>query len=282
MNYNFDIAIAQELGVNAAIVINNLQFWIKKNEANGKHLHDGRYWTFNSNRAWKELFPFWTENQIRKILDDLVTKDIIIKGNYNELKYDRTLWYAFSDNGNSICEKTQMKVGNIPNRSEQNHEPIPDKNTDIKPDKNTDRDNTSETTDIQIISECESTATEIKPEKIDLNEIVAEFNRIVIRLPRVTALTDKRRKLINARLNEYGREALSVCFYKAGKSNFLAGENDRGWVASFDWILKSENFVKVYEGNYDPKVSVPKNLQGAMNNLANQMSGNNGGDIFGL
>lgn len=282
MNYSFDIDVAEKLGVNAAIVVQNLQFWIKKNEANNKHFHDDRYWTFNSIKAWKDLFPFWTDRQIRKILDDLIEKGIIIKGNYNELKYDRTLWYAFTDYGISILHNCQMKVTDLSNRSDKNVEPIPDINTDINTDVNTDRDSTPEMTDIQIIGECESTATETKPEKIDINEIVAEFNRIVIRLPRVTALTDKRRKLINARMNEYGREAISVCFFKAGKSNFLAGENDRGWVASFDWILKSENFVKVYEGNYDQKVSVPKNLQGAMNNLANQMSGNNGGDIFGL
>lgn len=284
MNYNFDIDVAEKLGVNAAIVVQNLQFWIKKNEANDKHFHDGRYWTFNSMKAWHELFPFWTERQIRKILDDLVEKKIITKGNYNEMKYDRTLWYAFTDYGITILQTCQMKETSLSIQSDRNVEPIPDINTDINTDVNTDRESTPETTEIEIIGECEIKETEeIKTGKIDLNDIVAEFNKVVVRLPRVTMLTEKRRKLINARLNEYDREAISVCFFKAGKSNFLAGENDRGWVASFDWILKSENFVKVYEGNYDPKVSVPKNLQGALNNLANQMSSNKGdGDIFGL
>ncbi|PKM71909.1 MAG: hypothetical protein CVU92_07820 [Firmicutes bacterium HGW-Firmicutes-17] len=284
MNYSFDIGVAEKLGVNAAIVVQNLQFWIKKNEANNKHFHDDRYWTFNSIKAWKDLFPFWSDRQIRKILDDLIEKGIIIKGNYNELKYDRTLWYAFTDYGISILHNCQMKVTDLSNRSDKNVEPIPDINTDINTDVNTDRESTPEMTEIEITGECEIKATEvIKAGKIDLNDIVAEFNKVVVRLPRVTMLTEKRRKLINARLNEYDREAISVCFFKAGKSNFLAGENDRGWVASFDWILKSENFVKVYEGNYDPKVSVPKNLQGALNNLANQMSSNKGdGDIFGL
>lgn len=284
MNYSFDIDVAEKLGVNAAIVVQNLQFWIKKNEANNKHFYDDRYWTFNSIKAWKDLFPFWSDRQIRKILDDLIGKGIIIKGNYNELKYDRTLWYAFTDYGISILHNCQMKVTDLSNRSDKKVEPIPDINTDINTDVNTDRESIPEMTEIEITGECEIKATEvIKTSKIDLNDIVAEFNKVVVRLPRVTMLTEKRRKLINARLNEYDREAISDCFFKAGKSNFLAGENDRGWVASFDWILKSENFVKVYEGNYDPKVSVPKNLQGALNNLANQMSSNKGdGDIFGL
>ncbi|MBC3886793.1 hypothetical protein GH810_00480 [Acetobacterium paludosum] len=115
MNYNFDIVIAQELGVNAAIVINNLQFWIEKNEANGRHFHDDRYWTYNSMKAWKELFPFWTERQIRKTLEDLVEKSIIIKGNYNQVKYDRTLWYSFSDYGISVLHICQIEVTGMSN-----------------------------------------------------------------------------------------------------------------------------------------------------------------------
>lgn len=268
MNYNFDIAIAQELGVNAAIVINNLQFWIKKNEANGKHFHDGRYWTFNSIKAWKELFPFWTERQIRKTLDDLIEKEIVIKGNYNELKYDRTLWYAFTNYGVSILHSCQMKVTDLSNRSDRNVGPIPDKNTDINTDVNTDREiDPSESTEIQIIEECELKATEvIETGKIDLNDVVAEFNQTVTRLPKVTALTPKRQRDIKARISEHGREAVSVCFFKTDKSDFLCGVNDRGWKASFDWTLKPENFVKIIEGNYDNKTQIPRNLQGALSN----------------
>lgn len=288
MNYYFDIVIAQELGVNAAIVINNLQFWIKKNEANGKHFHDGRYWTYNSVKAWKELFPFWTERQIRKTLEDLVEKSIIIKGNYNGVKYDRTLWYAFSDYGISVLQTCQMKVTDLSNRSDKNVEPIPDINTVINTDGNSDRERDpsgrSESTEIQMIEKCEVMATgAIKTGKIDLNDVVAEFNQTVIRLPKVTALTPKRQREIKARFSEHGREAVSVCFLKTAKSDFLCGLNDRGWMASFDWILKPENFVRIIEGVFDNKVSIPKNLQGAMNNLANQISCNKGdGDIFGL
>lgn len=257
MNYNFDIAIAQELGVSAAIVVQNLQFWIKKNEANDKHFHDGRYWTFNSMKAWHELFPFWTERQIRKILDDLVEKKIIIKGNYNEMKYDRTLWYAFTDYGITILQTCQMKETTLSIQSDKNVEPIPDINTDINTDVNTDRESTTETTEVALAE---------NPKKGDrkiLNDVVEEFNRVVSRLPKVTALTPKRRGIIQQRIKEHGREAVSVCFFKAGKSDFLCGVNDRGWMASFDWIMKPENFVKILEGNFDSKTQIPRNGMGS-------------------
>ena len=34
-------------------------------------------------------------------------------------------------------------------------------------------------------------------------------------------------------------------------SDFLTGRKDGKWSASFDWIIKPENWVKVMEGNYD-------------------------------
>ena len=271
MNYSFDIDVAEKLGVNAAIVVQNLQFWIKKNEANDKHFHDGRYWTFNSMKAWHELFPFWTERQIRKILDDLVDKKIIIKGNYNEMKYDRTLWYAFTDYGISILHNCQMKVTDLSNRSDKNVEPIPDINTDINTDVNTDRDSTTETTEVALAE---------NPEKVEPNDVIEEFNRVVIRLPKVTVPTLKRKGVIQQRIKEHGREAVSICFSKAGKSDFLCGVNDRGWMASFDWIMKPENFVKILEGNYDNKPQIPKNMQGALSNLQNQYELEKGGSIF--
>ena len=52
MNYIFDVEVAREYGVNEAIFISNLQFWIAKNKANGIHYHGNRTWTYNSNKAY--------------------------------------------------------------------------------------------------------------------------------------------------------------------------------------------------------------------------------------
>ena len=97
MTYQFDTDIAALYGVDESIMIANLQFWIRKNEANGKHFHDGRFWTYNSIEAFSKLFPFWTARQIRRILKSLEEKGVIVTGNYNTSAYDRTTWYAFGD-----------------------------------------------------------------------------------------------------------------------------------------------------------------------------------------
>lgn len=40
-------------------------------------------------------------------------------------------------------------------------------------------------------------------------------------------------------------------FERINNSEFCAGKNDRGWKATFDWILKKETYLKVMEGTYD-------------------------------
>lgn len=108
--YQFDPAIAQKHWVNEAIMYQNIVFWCTHNKANEKNYHDWQYRTYNSKKAFIELFPFWTERQIRTILDSLIDQWLIIKWCYNENKYDKTLWYSPSDkNVISIGQKSPME-----------------------------------------------------------------------------------------------------------------------------------------------------------------------------
>lgn len=71
MDYSFNAEIAQIYGVDEAVFIHNLYWWIAKNEANGRHYHDGRTWTYNTMKAFAELFPFWSERQLSRIIHKL-------------------------------------------------------------------------------------------------------------------------------------------------------------------------------------------------------------------
>lgn len=97
MEHQFCIEIASKYGIEEAIIVHNLFFWINKNVANDKHLHDGRYWTYNSSKAFSKLFPYMNEHKIYRVLKSLETKKVILKGNYNPNKYIHTNWYAFTD-----------------------------------------------------------------------------------------------------------------------------------------------------------------------------------------
>ena len=133
MTYTFDTLLATKYGVNEAIMLNNFIYWIAKNEANGKHFHDGRYWTYNSVAAFGKLYPFWTTSQIRTIIDSLVKQGVLLKGNYNEQKRDRTVWYALTDESRKcICQISQMDLSDLANAIVENRQPLPNNKTQIE------------------------------------------------------------------------------------------------------------------------------------------------------
>lgn len=96
MNHSFNVKVATKYGVNPAIFIENLVFWIQKNKANNKHFYDGHYWTYNTQKAFTEIFPYWTRQNIRTILNGLLKTGILLSGNYNRVKIDQTKWYTLS------------------------------------------------------------------------------------------------------------------------------------------------------------------------------------------
>jgi hypothetical protein len=109
MTYNFDSELATEYGVNEAIFIHNIFFWIRQNEANEKHFYKGRYWTYNTKAAFAELFPFWSYSQVKNIIKKLVDFEVLIIDNFNEKSWDKTNWYSLSDEVVNFY-KTSSKV----------------------------------------------------------------------------------------------------------------------------------------------------------------------------
>ncbi|RLA20987.1 MAG: hypothetical protein DRQ62_09945, partial [Gammaproteobacteria bacterium] len=137
MNYSFSANVAVKYGVDEAIIIANFRFWILKNKACDDNCFDGRTWTYNTIKALHIIFPFWTEKQLRRIIDSLVKKEVLLVGNYNKSAYDRTKWYAFNDEKkwvNSILPDGQMKKTRQANGFVQKGGPIPDNKPDSKPD----------------------------------------------------------------------------------------------------------------------------------------------------
>jgi hypothetical protein len=128
MQHHFDTEYALKYGIEEAIVINNLQFWIVKNRANKKHFINDRTWTYNSYKAFSEIFPYWNEHKMKRILDSLVEKEILLRENYNKSGYDRTCWYAFKDE-NSFLQNSNIHVAELQYGSNESATPIPYNNT---------------------------------------------------------------------------------------------------------------------------------------------------------
>ena len=66
-------------------------------------------------------------------------------------------------------------------------------------------------------------------------------------------ISDTRKASIRARIREHGQETFDEMIRRSAHSNFLKGENKTGWKATFDWMIRPNNFQKIIEGNYDNK-----------------------------
>ena len=119
--------------------------------------------------------------------------------------------------------------------------------------------------EIEIEKEIESEIEIEKRDRTDYQQIVDMYNDTCMSFPRVTSLSDARKKAIKARLKAYTLDDFRLMFTKAEASDFLKGKNDRNWSATFDWMIKDSNMAKILDGNYD-------NRSGSKpNKVANQL-----------
>ena len=94
---------------------------------------------------------------------------------------------------------------------------------------------------------------EYEREKTNYQLIADMYNETCVSFPKLTVLSETRRKAIKARLNKYNLADFQELFSKAEASDFLKGSNNRDWQANFDWMIKDANMAKILDGNYDNK-----------------------------
>lgn len=226
MIHSFEVEIAVEYGIEAAIILQNLAYWIKHNEANGVNYFDGNYWTYNSRDAFHRIFPYMSLKSIRTALKKLEDSGIIITGNYNKLTYDRTLWYALTEKGKCICRFGQMDVSQtangiakmgksnclfgqmelpeMANRISQNGKPIPDikpnVNSDLNEDSKTNKKAKSQKPKIDSYDSMIAAFTE----NLELRDALSEFvkMRFMINKP----LTERAMKMILNKLEKFAQD----------------------------------------------------------------------------
>lgn len=99
----FHSSLAVAIGLNEAILLQKINLWLncKPHDANG------RSWIYNTYKSWQEQLPFFSESTVKRTLKSLEDKGIIITGNYNKLKMDRTKWYSIN------YEKLDKLVDNL-------------------------------------------------------------------------------------------------------------------------------------------------------------------------
>jgi len=112
-------------------------------------------------------------------------------------------------------------------------------------------------TDTEITSPYGEEVVALSPApRFDLNEASDAWNALADRkgLARIQRMSEPRRRALKARLAECGGlEGWHAALEKVEASPFLVGQNDRGWRADFDFVVKEANFIKIMEGKYDQR-----------------------------
>lgn len=244
MEHSFDIDVASDYGIPCAILLKHIFYWTEKNRANEKHCIDGEYWTYCSVKAFNELFPYMSAKTIRSALIKLEDNGIIRTGCFNVQNYDRTKWYSLTEKGKSLCQKSKFDFTKRANRDDQKGEPIPNSYTDTK-------------TDIKSSKE-DYKGDSVEPPSKRANgygEIISMWNSLSdCGIPQIRDISQNSNRLsmLKTRLRQYGDGSFAEVVENIRHSDFLQGKiGNRPFIATFDWVIRPNNYPKVLEGNYD-------------------------------
>ena len=244
MIYSFDTNHAQRYGLDEAVILHNVLYWLSFNMANKSHIHDGKVWTYSTAKAYEQLFPFWNRRKIARLLNSLEQQGAIESNNYNQKPYDKTKWYSsplldsYVKNDQSNGQKCPIEWSEMTNRMVKTVQPIPDSNTDSNTNSNSSR------------------AVKEKLPPIPYEEFLNIWN--ATELKPIYRWTEKRREAIMARWSdEYFRENWKVAIATSASSPFLCGkaQSSKGGREPFhmdvEWFIKNDNnFTKIMEGKY--------------------------------
>lgn len=95
MDHTFNVEVAKLIGLPEAVFLQNMKFWTFNNLANKIHIIDKFCWTYNTHEAFSLILPYFSPDQIKRLIHKLINQGYIIKGDYNSKRYDKTGWYAF-------------------------------------------------------------------------------------------------------------------------------------------------------------------------------------------
>ena len=106
LHHGFSVEHAELYGIECAILIHHIQFWIEQNQRMKRNFYDGKTWMYQTQDEIAACYSYWNREKVQRILQKLQDLNVLVKGNYNKNSFDKTGWYAFEN------EKMFTKVQN--------------------------------------------------------------------------------------------------------------------------------------------------------------------------
>lgn len=135
--YSFSTNDAVKHGVDSAILLHNIRYWLDYARAHEEMKEDGYYWMFATAASMHKLFPFWTINKIRKMIKELEKSGVLISGEYNKSSWNRTKWYTmpeFADVANPLPPESETATSTCSETATSLYDQYDDSNIVDHPD----------------------------------------------------------------------------------------------------------------------------------------------------
>jgi hypothetical protein len=95
----FNVQLAVSIGLHEALILQHFWYWHQNNKLDiSRYKAEHRYpWSYNTLKSISEIFPYMGISQIRLAIEKLTKAGWIISGNFNQLPFDKTKWYAITE-----------------------------------------------------------------------------------------------------------------------------------------------------------------------------------------
>jgi hypothetical protein len=97
--------LAVEIGLPESVILLQLEYLISISTTLPK---DGNLWTYQSLADLQGYFPWWHESTIDRAVNNLRVSGLLLFGNYNRNKQDRTRWYALNWPGVAMLKSVRV------------------------------------------------------------------------------------------------------------------------------------------------------------------------------
>ena len=181
-HHSFNTAVAEDFGVEKAILLEHFVFWVRKNYANRINIYkDGKAYTYNSAEAFAEIFTYFKTRKIAELLRQMEADGLLhsiqIRGT------DRRKSYTVSDKGWSCYIAQGYDSGMVENESmdcQDNDAPLSEnctmENTEVQFSTITDIKQTDINTD-KVSPPGGHVPKPIEPKAIELAELMYSLHK---------------------------------------------------------------------------------------------------------
>jgi len=250
----FNPSIANELGVNEAIILQQLNYWHSK--------YNFQKWIYNSYEKWQEQFHFWSVRTIRRIFQNLEKRGLILSKRSKDHKLyklsENAIKKFYSNQDRPACPSRVVNLATSYNKETKNTQRISSYKKDTKKkeefvilEKNKGRSGKHIVgNEVIDISDSKEIQANVKAMIVIWNDVFG------FSLKPIQAFSNKKtiQQLANILESKFNNDLSEWKLYakKINSSKFLMGEKEtkNNFKAEFSWLIKEDVIDSIQSGAY--------------------------------